>query len=224
MKDLVKKTICTTCKAEVPEDSEFCPYCGNKKIKSFYYDKNNNPCKKCVNCESIIPDNAIYCQYCGKKADEKHVDERANLDLSSSNYQPAKQKSYFIPFILVTLLCFLLGISWYYSSSAIKEQENDNRIVQMMKYLEKTETYSDFNSNRTVLYKPTSEKVLIYANFGNPAILTCEASSEDVNCYWDDIGDEYTIGLNITYTKTGVEYIKITNNLNSKMFYILLIG
>ena len=146
MNKLVKKTICAECNADVPEDSLFCPYCGSKNIKSSFFDNGNNRYKKCVNCNELVPNDALYCQYCGKKTDIKQIEEPAYSNISSSQ-QSIKQRSFFIPFVLATVICFLMGISWYYSSI----QKTDSRISQMTKYLNETETYTDFNSNKTVV-------------------------------------------------------------------------
>lgn len=224
MKNIKKKNLCLDCNNEIPEDSVFCPYCGSKNIKSSYFDSNNNSYKKCINCEAIVPDDAIYCQYCGKKTDVKQAEAAPSFETPAVDTKSKSSKSYFIPFVLVTVLCLLLGISWYYSSSSKKSETVDNRINEIRKLVKETETSDDFRANKTILYKPTYEKVTMYADLGGPGSIYYEASSDDITAAWDEQWDGNNVNLTITYTKTGVEYLRIYNDVNSEEFYIILVG
>ena len=56
-----QKTACPDCKARIPQDAKFCPYCGHQQL---VFDQ-------CVNCGKNLPPNAKFCPKCGHPADEK---------------------------------------------------------------------------------------------------------------------------------------------------------
>ncbi len=47
---------CPNCGKMVPNDAQFCPYCGHKFVSGM---------KKCVKCGKDIPEDAQFCPYCG---------------------------------------------------------------------------------------------------------------------------------------------------------------
>lgn len=52
--------ICFSCGKEIPKDSEFCPFCG---IELALPPKVN----MCSNCKSVIPDDSDFCPFCGEE-------------------------------------------------------------------------------------------------------------------------------------------------------------
>ena len=64
---------CSNCKAEIPQNSQFCNQCGHKvEIKTVAPTVDTG--KKCKNCNADIEEDQIYCTNCGIKI-EKSVEE-----------------------------------------------------------------------------------------------------------------------------------------------------
>ena len=57
------KKVCLNCGETLPEDSEFCQYCGSGDIKTVEI---NQP-KRCLDCDKEVPGDSIFCPYCGSK-------------------------------------------------------------------------------------------------------------------------------------------------------------
>ena len=107
--DVEYTKICSSCGKELPDDSQFCQYCGSDKIEI-----KELPAKmiiKCCNCGRNLPEDSSFCQYCGSSALVKEYEKA--FPLSSSAVLPtnaAKQTSYNsenkdgIPFLIPTLI------------------------------------------------------------------------------------------------------------------------
>ncbi|MDW7659382.1 MAG: zinc ribbon domain-containing protein, partial [Bacillota bacterium] len=55
---------CTHCNADIPDDSVFCPSCGQKA------ESQSQPEKKCRKCLAPLKADAKFCEFCGATADE----------------------------------------------------------------------------------------------------------------------------------------------------------
>ena len=51
--------ICTHCNAEIPDDSVFCPSCGQKA------ELQPKPDKQCQKCQAPLKAEAKFCEFCG---------------------------------------------------------------------------------------------------------------------------------------------------------------
>lgn len=59
------KKICGDCKRTLPNDSDFCQFCGSNKIL-----EEKVPVKMikvCGTCGKVLPDDSVFCQFCGSK-------------------------------------------------------------------------------------------------------------------------------------------------------------
>ena len=62
--------ICKKCANEIPDESKFCPYCGQKA-------EEEAPAQKsCAICGQSYPAESKFCPYCGAKADAQPIKER----------------------------------------------------------------------------------------------------------------------------------------------------
>ena len=62
---------CRNCKKQIPDDSAFCPFCGEEVI----------PDNICPNCRRDLPDDSAFCPFCGEY-----------IVLDSNKKKPSKQK------------------------------------------------------------------------------------------------------------------------------------
>lgn len=62
--------ICKKCANEIPEESKFCPYCGQKAEEEAPTEKD------CAICGQSYPADSLFCPYYGAKADAQPVKER----------------------------------------------------------------------------------------------------------------------------------------------------
>ena len=54
---------CKNCNRELPDDSLFCPYCGEETV-----DKNQKASNLCSSCGKEIPEDSEFCPFCGSRA------------------------------------------------------------------------------------------------------------------------------------------------------------
>ena len=212
---------CIDCGKELPQDSEFCQYCGSKRVAIV---NNNQVVKK----ENIT--------------NKKSVDDSKN-----------KNTYKILFFVTLSIALFgILGILTLYEntkseldssletiqtlekqlksketelstarSNTLKYQTEASKYGQVLNYAKKSKGYNDFYARQTLLYKPNNTKVWIY--FGHYSTVSCQASSSDVSAEWGDWSG-FWIPLTISYSGTGVEYIKLNNDANSEVFYITIVG
>ena len=57
---------CTKCNADIEQDAQFCPYCGNAV----------NHGRQCVKCGEHLDDDSDFCPYCGAKQNEDNAESQ----------------------------------------------------------------------------------------------------------------------------------------------------
>ena len=240
--------ICNDCKKELPDDSEFCQYCGSKNISVYNPKPNNRVYKRCIDCGKELPEDSDFCQYCGSKrvaVVNDAVEQKDNTSTKSN--EPKKYKTLFI-IALIIAISSLCGLAYFASmyndaTSTIATYKSKNESLEkqvktkdselstarkkasnyddVLSYSKSASGYSDFYARDTILYKPNKQKVWIYQGFYSA--IWSHASSGAVSCEWGDWSGNW-VPITITYTGSGVEYVKIYNEANSKYFYIVLVG
>lgn len=59
--------VCIECGREIPEDMDFCPFCGNYKTKALHFDSEGNFIPGvCPSCGAELEEGARFCIKCGK--------------------------------------------------------------------------------------------------------------------------------------------------------------
>ena len=61
---------CPKCGMTLPDDSEFCQYCGERiePLNAISDIPTENIEKKCPKCGMALPDDSDFCQFCGEYA------------------------------------------------------------------------------------------------------------------------------------------------------------
>ena len=239
------KKICKKCGKVLPKDSEFCQYCGSNEIETF----EDKPIvfKRCSDCGEKLPDDSKFCQYCGSKnidlvtqcklneAKSKEREKTNNnqesknintlADTTTKNINNNTYKILFFATLLIAV-CSIIGILALSENSKISSDDSleikAEKYDQVLIYAKNSKGYNDFYSRQTLLYKPNNTKVWIYLEHDNTTI-SFETSSLDISAEWGDFSG-YWVPLTISYSGTGVEYIKISNDANSEVFYITIVG
>lgn len=237
---------CLNCNKELPNDSEFCQYCGSKKIADI--SELNKVYKRCIDCGKELPKDSEFCQYCGSKrvAIVNEEDKVKKDKIIEKN-----RKGFFIPFIIAIIGCVCLGYGMYYNyrmtvtlNSKIKNIENENNDLSIalqnerdknrenvekidkynsiVNYAKHSNGYSDFYARQTILVSPHNEKVWIYFGHYNTNVWF-QTSSGNVEAKWGEFNNCWA-PITISYNGNGVEYVKLYNDANNEVFYITVIG
>lgn len=243
---------CLDCLKEVPDDSEFCQYCGGGKIETI--GTKVKVFKRCIDCGKELPEDSDFCQYCGSKRVAKvndTVKESKTKTISGKIKGIGDNKKFVI--ILVVAGCLLLGLIYYmnsyynlldYSASEINSLEEkintaeektkniqkqlDNyrtkagNYDKVISYAKNANRYPDLYCEQTVLYNPRNERVYVYWSGREEIWLT--TSSGYVNAEWNKTWNGYVTSFDVTYTGSGVEYVKVYNASQTKSVYVVLVG
>lgn len=238
---------CIDCGKENDAESKFCQYCGSKNLIEI-----DDNIKKtiCFDCKKELPKDSKFCQYCGSTNigyEETKIENTNKVKVKSN-------KALIALIIVSTLLLLTSGYFIYSNMKlnneiiAVKseneslekknEQLNDtitsknteiNRLKNnaykyedVLEYAKKANRYSDFYVEQTILYKPSNKTVYVY--WGRSDEIWLVPSSGSINATWNNTWNGYYTSFNVTYTGSGVEYVKVYNKSESRVIYVLLVG
>ncbi|MBQ6215444.1 MAG: zinc-ribbon domain-containing protein [Oscillospiraceae bacterium] len=160
--------ICSNCNKTIPDDSEFCVYCGNKIVIE-------NRCKK---CGAIILEDSNYCQYCGSPIEnnEEKDSNKDKVNIASENTSQNKPKrSIFLPIVagilgLLVIALSVVSILLKANNDSLKNQIITNRTEIEALNDEIEHTKDDYNTLKktTVEYDSTIKNIKSFANRSYP--------------------------------------------------------
>lgn len=97
---------CIKCAKPVPDDSDFCPYCGEFIEKS--------TCVSCPVCGKELPEDSSFCQYCGTEVSSSAAKSISNFSVNLKRAEavpaskPAKSKGKIGIWIVLIAIALLL--------------------------------------------------------------------------------------------------------------------
>ena len=69
---------CQKCNKQIPDDSEFCPYCGEEILPII-------ESNKCIRCTKEIPEDSDYCPFCGTKQNNAELADNKDFSIKAAN-------------------------------------------------------------------------------------------------------------------------------------------
>ena len=140
---------CSKCKKPIPEDSEFCPYCGN------VVDRTMLPL--CGNCGRAVPEDSEFCPYCGTavlqdlstKCSKCGKDIPDDVEPPVNAIQKEKKKKPWIWLVPVVVILILAGIAFGGRDNGMQGSYEDSRktslkdAAEAVLYLEMYDNHGD---------------------------------------------------------------------------------
>lgn len=119
---------CLNCKRSVPDDSEFCPYCGSivEHIQT----------PVCKSCARVVPNDSEFCPYCGaaSKPPNEIKTKETQRKVQKKKFHWSKLSA--IATILIVILVATVGLSIYLY---IDRQELQGNIIELEETVDKLE-------------------------------------------------------------------------------------
>ncbi len=118
--------VCSACGKEIPNDSTFCPECGNKMPRQFTVARPQlRKQKTCTSCKRFIPADSIFCPECGQKQNQIPLAQQAVLSPEELKAMKLRAKRLGMAAAAVLILCLVIGIL----SAVIKPSVNLNKYI-----------------------------------------------------------------------------------------------
>lgn len=224
----------------ISDDSVYCTYCGYNNTNSDNVNSNKGSFKRCIDCGKEVPFDSEFCQYCGSK----------RLALVNEQGSASKKKcgkvNIFMIMVVVALLISNIYFgykyseeckkSYYWYESSVKAQESlSSEKTKSKNYKSKAEYYDDIiyysSSSRsyndlfvteTIVRNPQNRRISVYYSGGST--IYCKASSPLVTASWSKKWNGYWTTLEVTYTGSGVEYVKVFTENEKESITIIVLG
>lgn len=228
---------CGNCNAVLPEDSEFCQYCGSRSI--LLEEKQLNQVKACARCGKELPDDSEFCQFCGSKVltkksetvsmNENDVmthsrttarDQNRNWQSEIQDERSIKPRKLKIPsavlyILMVILLVLSLSGLFFFNKYRIVSQIANQRIID------------DFRSD-SYFVKGSANTIYIYvSNKEKTKVTATVLSGSGIKMKWGEWvndGDHYYAPFTIYCSRLSSGVILFKNHVNNKSFKIYVTG
>lgn len=110
---------CNKCNHVIPEESEYCPFCGSPVEKE----------DRCPECGQVLPDDSMFCPYCGHKLlhtsqDAKEISTSEGESAGVHQEKKARKKQ-LISFAIAALVLIILAGGYYGMNVYLANQHSD---------------------------------------------------------------------------------------------------
>lgn len=115
--------ICQKCSKDIPEDSDFCPFCG----ESISVEPTTNCC---TSCDKKLPEDSEFCPFCGKKK---------SSSIATTVESAAKKKASKAKIALITMAVIITGLAtlnivqYLGSVSSYKNNKSQNEVIDTLR-------------------------------------------------------------------------------------------
>ncbi len=197
-----KGELCQNCGKVLPLESAFCPYCGAST-------KQSNTCSK---CGQVLPDESAFCPYCGQATSSKASKTNPSdaLPTSKTSARQGHRKTVLIAAITIIGIAAAIVTTWL-----LRQQNNENRKSASIDNTAQSETNTLVLPENSVFgatldFDITSVTPVYAVPKGNSAkeadsfICACKISTGDT--IWANISKLYFI-LYLDYSESDISIL-----------------
>ena len=140
--------ICKNCNKEIPNESTFCPYCGEEIIEAVI--ENKNICEKCKN---EIPIGSEYCPYCGNQTIKKKEKVINHSNVIKIPFTKLVIGIVVIVLVIITIVVLNFMKNKKSISNSERNMNTQNTTTNISNESNKNNNVSNFNVNEDIISK-----------------------------------------------------------------------
>ena len=231
---------CSKCSQNIPEDSSYCPFCGNQILTISPF---QSICMKCG--AKITEHDAKYCWCCGQEILEGsngHSDIKKKPITNSRKKKRNGKTIIIVLTFLCTVFCIIL-FSLFSQTRDLKKQYNDllsqyteqqDDLTEAISYVDKylsivyslrARSTTDFSANEYIftMIPGNTEEFQLTTSFSKPAMVTFDTFGDAAHLdFLDDSWGTHT-NVKITADNEGISWFRFKNDIDDKEFNIIVI-